>query len=161
VRIAETDGSPGRDSTGVLQFDDTDNQGTVLGHDCPESFLRTPTDDTLVVLLNNFKSKSGNFRESAARRLRQATRTAQLYEALRRDGHTRIAIVGDFNDTPDSPALRPLLRDTDLRDVSEHTAFLSDGRIGTFGNGTKADKIDDILLSHPVTPQERGTPPEV
>ena len=34
-----------------------------------------------------------------------------------------IAIVGDFNDTPDSDPLAPLLKQTDLKDVFEHPDF--------------------------------------
>jgi endonuclease/exonuclease/phosphatase family metal-dependent hydrolase len=59
-----------------------------------------------------------------------------------------IAIVGDFNDTPDSDPLTPLLSDgSDPRDIFDHANFPSDGRPGTYGNGAKSNKIDDILLS--------------
>jgi hypothetical protein len=34
-----------------------------------------------------------------------------------------------------------------LRDIFEHPKFTGDGRPGTFGNGTKSQKIDYILLS--------------
>lgn len=48
-----------------------------------------------------------------------------------------IAIVGDFNDTPDSDPLTPLLSDgSDLRDIFDHSNFQSDGRPGTYANGT-------------------------
>jgi hypothetical protein len=53
-----------------------------------------------------------------------------------------------MNDTQDSAALSPLLSDgSELRDVSAHPGFDDGGRPGTFGNGTKGDKIDYILLS--------------
>ena len=76
-----------------------------------------------------------------------AKRTAEIYKRLIADGQPNVAVVGDFNDTPDSDPLAPLLKDTDLMDVSEHPKFVSDGRDGTFGNGTKGNKIDYILLS--------------
>ena len=42
----------------------------------------------------------------------------------------------------------PLLgQGSELKDVSAHPAFQGDGRPGTFGNGTKSDKFDYILLS--------------
>ena len=60
----------------------------------------------------------------------------------------RLAVVGDFNDTPDSDPLSPLLAGgSDLRDISVHHKFQGDGRPGTFGNGTASTKVDYILLS--------------
>ena len=54
----------------------------------------------------------------------------------------------DFNDTPDSEPLAPLLQQgSELRDVSESQVYQSDGRPGTYGNGSKSEKIDYILLS--------------
>jgi hypothetical protein len=38
---------------------------------------------------------------------------------LRAAGENLVAVLGDFNDTPDSPPLQPLLANTDLRDVSD------------------------------------------
>jgi hypothetical protein len=58
-----------------------------------------------------------------------------------------VIVLGDLNDTPDSAPLAPLLAQTDLRDITTHPSFTSDGRPGTFGNGTKSQKIDYVLLS--------------
>jgi endonuclease/exonuclease/phosphatase family metal-dependent hydrolase len=57
-----------------------------------------------------------------------------------------VIVLGDLNDTPDSAPLAPLLAQTDLRDITTHPSFTSDGRPGTFGNGTKSQKIDYVLL---------------
>src|SRR5262249_22719040 len=66
----------------------------------------------------------------------------------RKSGLTHIAVVGDFNDVPASAPLAPLLGNgSNLRDVSTHPNFESDGRPGTFANGTASEKIDYILLS--------------
>lgn len=52
------------------------------------------------------------------------------------------------NDTPESESLAPLLQGTTLKDVAEHRAFQHDpARPGTFGSGTKSNKIDYVLLS--------------
>jgi endonuclease/exonuclease/phosphatase family metal-dependent hydrolase len=56
-------------------------------------------------------------------------------------------VLGDFNDTPDSAQLKPLLGGTDVLDISTHPSFTNDGRPGTFGNGTASQKFDYILLS--------------
>ncbi len=128
--------------------DDTDGQGLVFSRDCPEFSITIPTGETVVVLVNHLKSKGfGGQASSNAKRKRQAKRTAEIYARLVAEGHTSVAVVGDFNDTPGSAPLAPLLAGTDLQDVSTHPKYASDGRPGTFGNGTKANKIDYILLS--------------
>jgi endonuclease/exonuclease/phosphatase family metal-dependent hydrolase len=128
--------------------DDSDGQGLIFSRDCPEFSITIPTGEKVVVLVNHLKSKGfGGQAGSNAKRKRQAKRTAEIYARLVAEGHTKVAVVGDFNDTPDSAPLAPLLAQTDLRDVSEHSTFASDGRPGTFGNGTKGNKIDYILLS--------------
>jgi hypothetical protein len=48
---------------------------------------------------------------------------------------------------PDSSALAPLLQQTDLKDVVTHPSFTHDARPVTFGNATKTQKIDYLLLS--------------
>ncbi|MBX9901230.1 MAG: endonuclease/exonuclease/phosphatase family protein, partial [Burkholderiaceae bacterium] len=68
-------------------------------------------------------------------------------ETLRAEGKELIAVVGDFNDTPDSAALEPLLSLTELRDIATHPTFDDGGRPGTFGACTASNKIDYLLLS--------------
>jgi len=128
--------------------DDTDAQGRIFSRDCPEYHFRTPTGHPLVVLVNHLKSKGyGGKAASDAMRRRQAHRIAQIYQNLLDDGLTRIAVLGDLNDTPDSEPLAPLLRDTDLRDISTHPAFDDAGRPGTYGYCTARNKLDYVLLS--------------
>jgi endonuclease/exonuclease/phosphatase family metal-dependent hydrolase len=55
--------------------------------------------------------------------------------------------MGDFNDTPESEALGPLLRESDLKDISAHPSFIADNHPGTYQSGSARDKIDYILLS--------------
>ncbi|WP_454729292.1 endonuclease/exonuclease/phosphatase family protein [Cellulosimicrobium protaetiae] len=140
---------PYRIGTVRSHVDDRDSRGRlVFGRDCPEYVVELPGGGTLTVLVNHFKSKGyGTQAESDATRRRQATRTAAIYAALRARGEENVVVVGDLNDTPASTPLRPLLERTDLRDVSEHTAFRGDGRPGTYGNGTASQKIDYVLLS--------------
>jgi endonuclease/exonuclease/phosphatase family metal-dependent hydrolase len=116
--------------------------------DCPEYTVKRADGKRLIVLVNHLKSKGyGRQRDNDARRRRQAVRVAAIYKALGSAGEERIAVVGDLNDTPDSAALAPLLARTELQDITASPKFTSDGRPGTYGNGTKANKIDFILLS--------------
>jgi Endonuclease/Exonuclease/phosphatase family len=129
----------------------------VFSRDCPEYWFAFPLGSALagqqlVVLVNHFKSKfGGNNPASIARRTRQSQRVADIYTALRAAGIDHIVVLGDFNDTPDSEALKPLLVHTDLSDIAAVRPF-DDGdpdedRPGTFGNGTRSSKIDYLLLS--------------
>ncbi len=129
----------------------------VFSRDCPEYWFTFPpgsalAGEQLVVLVNHFKSKfGGNNPASIARRRRQSSQVADIYDGLRVAGVDHVVVLGDFNDTPASEALRPLLADTDLIDIASVQPF-DDGdpdedRPGTFGNGTKSSKIDYLLLS--------------
>ncbi|MFE5703849.1 endonuclease/exonuclease/phosphatase family protein [Rhodococcus koreensis] len=138
-------------------IDDGPIGNPIFSRDCPEYQFTFPTGSSLagqplVILINHLKSKfGGNDSSSSKRRRKQAEAVAQIYKNLRDRGVEHIAVLGDLNDTPDSDPLEPLLHSTDLTDISKMTPF-DDGdpdeeRPGTFGNGTKSDKIDYLLLS--------------
>jgi endonuclease/exonuclease/phosphatase family metal-dependent hydrolase len=139
----------GHDIVGMVSHvDDRDAKGEIFSRDCPEYAVTTPSGARLVLLVNHLKSKGfGSFAASSEKRERQARRVAAIYRRLVSEGERNVAVLGDFNDTPDSRPLRPLLAETDLRDISMHPSFADDGRPGTFGNGTKSGKFDYVLLS--------------
>ena len=140
---------PGFDIVGIVSHvDDADDQGLIFSRDCPEYTVATPAGRSVVLLVNHLKSKGfGSQQSSNARRARQAARVAAIYEGLVAAGRADVIVLGDFNDTPASAPLAALLAGTDLRDVTTHPTFVSDGHPGTFGNGNAADKIDYLLLS--------------
>jgi endonuclease/exonuclease/phosphatase family metal-dependent hydrolase len=124
------------------------NGSHVFSRDCPEFAIWTPTGATVWVLVNHFKSRGYGVKEvSDARRWLQAEAVRTIYERLKLEGAEFIAVVGDLNDSPDSEALAPLLRDSDLKDASEHPKFESGGRPGTYKDGHARDKLDYVLLS--------------
>jgi len=128
--------------------DDEDNGHRIFSRDCAEYHVRTPANDQLIVLVNHFKSKGfGSQTTSTRKRETQAKRVKAIYEDLRQGGADNIAVIGDFNDTPDSNPLASLIQSTDLKDIATHQSFDDGGRPGTFGNGTASNKIDYILLS--------------
>lgn len=129
---------------------DRDDEGVIFSRDCAEYHLRTPTGETMVVLVNHFKSKGFSTPgdpQGGKRRRRQAARVAEIHDGLVAAGHEHVAVVGDLNDSPDSAALAPVLTGTTLRDISEHADFAWGPRRGTFGGGNERDKIDYVLLS--------------
>jgi endonuclease/exonuclease/phosphatase family metal-dependent hydrolase len=128
--------------------DDSDGANRIFSRDCAEYAIATPKGNRLVVLLNHLKSKGfGKPAESDAKRKRQAERVKEIYEGVRQGGADFVAVIGDFNDFPDSPPLKPLIEGTDLKDISTHPAFSNGGFPGTFGSCGPTNKIDYILLS--------------
>jgi len=108
----------------------------IYSRDCPEYEVHTPSGEVIWVIPNHFKSKfGGDSQESRDKRLAQATRTAEIYQRLRSEGHDSIVVLGDLNDTPDTAPLQPLLEGTDLKDVSEHSSF-DTGEFAGAGTGS-------------------------
>ncbi len=129
--------------------DDRDgHDGRIFSRDCPEYTIETPSRQRLILLINHLKSKGyGTPAQSSARRRQQAERVQAIYKSLIAGGAQYIAVAGDFNDTPDSGALAPLLAATDLQDIARHPKFDDGGYPGTYGACTASNKIDYILLS--------------
>ncbi len=133
----------------VSHVDDMKSGRRIFSRDCVEYTVRVSNTKRILVMVNHFKSKGfGNQTSSDAKRKAQAQRVREIYDQRRSEGIDMLAIVGDFNDTPDSDPLKPLLsQQSDLKDIFDHPKFKADGQPGTFGNGTKNNKIDYILLS--------------
>jgi len=129
--------------------DDRDSMGNDLfSRDCPEYSIPLANGEALWVLVNHLKSKGyGGKAESDHKRKTQAQRIKAIYEERVAAGNKLVAIVGDFNDTPKSDPLSPLLQHTDLKDVFVHPAFDNGGYPGTYGLCNAGNKIDYILLS--------------
>ena len=124
-------------------FDLDEDGDPIFSRDCVEYTIRTPGGNELVLLVNHFKSKRGGGDE---RRLAQAKRVKAIVNE-RLSGHPNLVVLGDFNDTPDSTNLAPLLAETPLKDISTHDTFHDGGFPGTFGTQGDENKIDYILLS--------------
>lgn len=133
----------------VSHVDDMDNGERVFSRDCPEFTVCANNAEKILILINHFKSKGfGSQAKSNARRKAQARRVREIYEQRKVQGNSLIAVLGDFNDTPESDPLQPLLgEESDLRDIFTHPLFKADQRSGTYGNGAKSNKIDYLLLS--------------
>lgn len=133
----------------LSHVDDYDGNGLIFSRDCAEYEIKTALGNTLLLLVNHFKSKGfGDPVESAAKRLRQAKRVREIYDQYIHGGYDYIAVVGDLNENPNEPPMVPLLRNgSDLCDIMSHPRFVGDGRLGTHGDGTPSEKLDYILMS--------------
>jgi len=120
----------------------------IFSRDYAEFEVTAPSGARILLMLNHFKSKGfGSQQSSNAKRHAQAKRVAEIYDERIAMGIKNIAVMGDFNDTPDSEPLRPLIEGTDLKDIFLHPKFDDGGFPGTYGNCAANNKIDFILLS--------------
>ncbi len=133
----------------VTHIDDKDSDEIIFSRDCPEFKIKTSLGNTLLVMVNHFKSKGfGSQNANDRKRKRQAQRVREIYNERLNQGFKYIAIVGDLNDTPNRDPLQPLLgNNSDLIDIMLHDKYRGDGRLGTFRNGTQSQKLDYILMS--------------
>jgi endonuclease/exonuclease/phosphatase family metal-dependent hydrolase len=131
--------------------DDRDATGRlVFSRDCAEYEVALPGDGgSLWVLVNHLKSQGhGSQAGNDARRLAQARRAREIYDARIAAGDALVAVLGDLNARAESPSLAPLLSEPGApRDIQAHPAFRPDGRAGTWKNGTAAQRLDYLLLS--------------
>lgn len=133
------------------------NQQLIHRRDAPELAIWTPSGAVLWVILAHFRSRGyGRKDEADALRKAQAAAVAASYARLVKEGARFVAICADLGDLPDSECLSPLVRRTDLKDVTIHPAYATDGHVGTFGRGTAKEKVDYILLSPDLFDRMRG-----
>ncbi len=95
---------------GKLWLDGGGPARRLFSRDCLECHVTLPGGETLVVLVNHFKSKRGGGDEGNALRTAQAVCVREIADGLLAT-HPLTAIIGDLNDTADSPALASLLED--------------------------------------------------
>ncbi len=105
--------------------------------------------DTLHIFLNHWPSKYGGARESAPKRQTVADALAEALDSLfAACGSAAVLVMGDFNDTPDSPAVTGLCRRFQLTNL---TADLP-GSIKFHGAW---EMIDQVLVSPAALPVAR------
>jgi endonuclease/exonuclease/phosphatase family metal-dependent hydrolase len=133
----------------VSHVDDTDVKGQIFSRDCAEYKISTTLGNTILVLVNHFKSKGfGSPAENDDKRNRQANKVRAIYDQRLNQGFDFIAVAGDLNDIPNRDPLQPLLGNgSTLVDIMAHNKFTGDDRPGTFANGNASQKIDYILMS--------------
>ncbi len=138
--------------THVFDADENDNNELIFRRDCAEYTIRTPSGNSLLILVNHFKSQSSNSpaetEENDRIRKREAKQVRKIYDEKRTQGIDFIAITGDLNHEPSHDSLQPLLGDeSTLLDIMKHPKFNNDGLFWTYKRGTKESKLDYILLS--------------
>jgi len=120
-----------------------------FSRDCLRVEMALPGGQSLHVLCNHFKSKSGGEAASDPRRKRQAERVAEIlgeYD-LKKD---LVIVAGDLNDTPDAHSpLRPLLDLPNLHDVLA-LQFPNNPAARWTYHYQSFEQIDYVLVSKPL-----------
>jgi len=122
--------------------------------DCPVYVLRTPKGER-VVIINALFSKKEQEDDTHALQKQQAELVAQLYRKQIKKGKELVLICGTLNAPAYADALTPLLRDTQLKDVSKYEEFEVDFdtedthyfRMGAYRKGVHLKQRDYMLCS--------------
>lgn len=126
----------------------------IFSRDCLEVEVILPSEESLFVLLNHFKSKSGGAAATDARRRAQAEKVAEILTTEYDLEDQYVIVMGDLNDTPTRPPLRPLLSLPHLHDVLE-LQFPNSADRWTY-HYTQNEQIDYILISEPLMQEFTG-----
>lgn len=130
---------------------DSDNEGkSLFDIDCPEYTVVTPSGEEITIVDTHLSTTD------EARRKMQSSQIANIYYRLASTGKQNVIISGVLNDVYFSNALAPLLRETDLNDVSKHETFHVDVdqgkdagyfRLGAYRLGVNLQQKEYMLLS--------------
>lgn len=131
-------------------FHGTANSRT-FSRDCLEIEVITDNGQSIFLLVNHLKSKSGrNQRYNNQRSQLQATSVNQILQSRYNLNSQRVVDAGDFNDTPSSAPLQPLLGNNQLHDVLE-LQFPSQPQERWTYHYNRNEQIDYILVSDPLS----------
>jgi endonuclease/exonuclease/phosphatase family metal-dependent hydrolase len=136
---------------------DVPSATTIFSRDCAEFFVEIPgLPKPCVFMVNHFSSK-GSDPTGLKRRLPQATRVRKIIDDRLQQGFTHIVAAGDFNDTPGSPGLAPLMTLGTVTDAIKQFAAKIDptgNRLGTYETGKQ--QIDYLMTSPALTVMAKG-----
>lgn len=118
--------------------------------------IETGSKQTLFLLAAQLQEEISDKEMADAYRKIQAEQIANVYRELGTDGHKNIIVAGTLNAVSYSNSLSPLLRKTDLKDVTKHDTFNVDFdegsdadyfRLGAYRLGVNIEQKDYLLLS--------------
>lgn len=140
-----------------------DGDGYLFSRDCLEVDVELPDGETLTLFINHFKSKyvESGTNDTVAdvqrrRRAGHARRQAQAQHVLDivkerfagRITTALFAVIGDFNDTAESPYLAPLFDYPYLSDpIADHIPNIEDRWTHWWKGRNRVSQIDHILVS--------------
>lgn len=144
--------------------------GWVFSRDCLEVDLALDPEGArrLTLFVNHLKSKYAENEEESRRadavRLRQATAVRDIVARRFPDAATDeslFAVVGDLNDTPDSPCLAPLLGNPLLVDAMARVPGARDRWTEWHRGANEVSQLDHVLLSPALDRATAGCVPAI
>ena len=125
-------------------------KGRIFSRDCLDVEVILPDKRNLHVLCNHLKSRGyGSTPENDAKRKLQAQEIVKIVTKKYDLDRDLVVVAGDFNDTPKSEALKPLLGLDGLKDVLAMQFPDNPEKRWTYHYKTN-DQIDFILVSRPL-----------
>jgi endonuclease/exonuclease/phosphatase family metal-dependent hydrolase len=129
---------------------DSNSSGKIFSRDCLEVEIKLPDQRSLALLCNHLKSRGyGSAPTNDAKRELQARSIANILTKQYDLTRDLVAVAGDFNDTPQSNSLKPLLKLADLKDVLSLQFPADPEERWTYHYRTN-EQIDFILVSKPL-----------
>jgi len=144
-------------------IDELDGQGNrIFSRDCLEATVELPGGSILTLFVNHLKSKfverdpgesdgdyQGKILNSHQKRLSQARKVTEYLEARFKGQHAQAlyAVVGDFNDTPESPWVEPLVNSPNLTDMLAAHRAVNDRWTYYWRSKGQVSQIDHVLVS--------------
>lgn len=135
----------------------------LFSRDCLVVEVEIPgSDKTLTIFLNHLKSKLSFEKEGSAKKAKEEKEANELREAQSKKVAELIrkrfsgdlfdtedfVVLGDFNDTPDSPYLKELVKELGMKDVISSSFTRKEDKWTYYWAGKNAvTQIDYILLS--------------
>ncbi|MFS4467534.1 hypothetical protein [Maribacter sp. 2210JD10-5] len=138
------------------QYDTDDSGNPLFQNDFLEYEIQTPSKTTIWLLAVHLQPQEKDKEHSDNLRKKQAQRVAEVYQKLRSEGRTQIAVLGTLNSVSYCHSLAPLLQETDLKDIPKHERFNVDFdkgvdadyfRLGAYRLGVNIKQKDYLLLS--------------
>lgn len=132
-----------------------DRSGPVFSRDCAQYEIRTPSGETVHVLVNHFKSQSGG---GGPKRRRQAREVRRIADGLVAAG-ANVIVLGDLNEgqpseTKPATNLRELFAsDGPLVSCYDLPGFDPGPRPGTFDSCGIRNRLDYLLVSRSLRPR--------
>jgi predicted extracellular nuclease len=131
---------------------DKNGNNFIWSRDCLEVEIVISETRSLFLLLNHFKSKfGGDTPANKAKRAAQAARVIEIASTRYNPATDWVLVVGDLNDTPDSPPLAPMFNTNAFKDVFDIVNRPADDRWTYFFKGNpvakRRNQIDYIFAS--------------
>jgi endonuclease/exonuclease/phosphatase family metal-dependent hydrolase len=137
------------------QFDKDNNGDLVFSRDCLEVDINVDG-KVLTLFVNHFKSQ---YRDNPEKRRKQAERVAEIVtERFGNDLNGDFVVLGDFNQSPDSETLQPLLSINRLENIVQTRIDDSKEKWTEEFKG-KPSQLDYILLSPSISERSQNEKP--